>query len=143
MPPHCSADGKLSRPNLHCQEIDINVERSHSWKCRASICRRRTSRPPVKGVGSENRDDVEPGGDPLGSWSIEKAEMSCQRYVEGSTVTSGGGAVQIVLDTGRPIAEVARELGVNEGTLGNWVNQLRAKQAPDAVSGDERAEPVA
>ena len=50
------------------------------------------------------------------------------------------GAVQIVLDTGRPIAEVARELGVNEGTLGNWVNQRRARQVPGAVSEDERAE---
>jgi transposase len=29
--------------------------------------------------------------------------------------------VRIVRETGRPIAQVARELGVNEGTLGNWV----------------------
>ena len=31
------------------------------------------------------------------------------------------GAVRIVRETGKPIAQVARELGVNEGTLGNWV----------------------
>jgi transposase-like protein len=31
-------------------------------------------------------------------------------------------AVQLVLETGKPIAEVARDLGINEGTLGNWVN---------------------
>ena len=31
-------------------------------------------------------------------------------------------AVRLVIETSRPIAEVARELGVNEGTLGNWVN---------------------
>lgn len=30
------------------------------------------------------------------------------------------GAVRLVLETGRPIAHVARELGINEGTLGNW-----------------------
>jgi transposase-like protein len=31
-------------------------------------------------------------------------------------------AVQMVLETGKPIAEVARDLGIHEGTLGNWVN---------------------
>ena len=30
-------------------------------------------------------------------------------------------AVQMVLETGKPIAEVARDLGVHDGTLGNWV----------------------
>ena len=30
------------------------------------------------------------------------------------------GAIRIVNETGRPIAQVARELGVNEGTLGIW-----------------------
>jgi transposase-like protein len=34
-------------------------------------------------------------------------------------------AVQLVLETGKPIAEVARDLGINEGTLGNWVNAFR------------------
>jgi transposase len=35
------------------------------------------------------------------------------------------GAVTIVRETGKPIAEVARELGVGAGTLGNWVNKDR------------------
>jgi transposase len=35
------------------------------------------------------------------------------------------GAVTIVRETGRPIAEVARDLGVGAGTLGNWVHQDR------------------
>ena len=35
-------------------------------------------------------------------------------------------AVKLVIHTQRPIAEVARELGVNEGTLGTWVNKYRA-----------------
>jgi len=30
------------------------------------------------------------------------------------------GAVRLVRETRKPIAQVARELGVNEGTLGNW-----------------------
>ena len=36
------------------------------------------------------------------------------------------GAVRIVEETGKPVAVVARDLGVNEGTLGNWVNRARA-----------------
>ena len=34
-------------------------------------------------------------------------------------------AVQMVIETGKPIAEVARELGIHDGTLGNWVNAWR------------------
>ena len=34
-------------------------------------------------------------------------------------------AVKMVLDGSRPIAAVARELGLNEGTLGNWVAAFR------------------
>src|SRR6516164_451416 len=38
------------------------------------------------------------------------------------------GAVRIVRDTGKPIAQVARDLGVNAGTLGNWVAKDRAER---------------
>jgi transposase-like protein len=34
-------------------------------------------------------------------------------------------AVQMVIETGKPIAEVARDLGVVDGTLGNWVKAWR------------------
>ncbi len=34
-------------------------------------------------------------------------------------------AVRMVIATSRPIADVARELGLVEGTLGNWVNLYR------------------
>ena len=50
------------------------------------------------------------------------------------------GAVRIVEESGKPLAVVARELGVHEGTLGNWVNQYRAKRKPGAMTEDERAE---
>jgi transposase len=40
-------------------------------------------------------------------------------------------AVQLVIATSRPIADVARELQINEGTLGNWVNQYRKDHAGD------------
>jgi transposase-like protein len=29
-------------------------------------------------------------------------------------------AVRMVIETSRPIAQVAKELGIHEGTLGNW-----------------------
>ncbi|MGH3922749.1 MAG: transposase [Pseudonocardiaceae bacterium] len=33
-----------------------------------------------------------------------------------------------MVETGKPIARVARELGVNEGTLGNWCAQARLER---------------
>jgi transposase len=52
------------------------------------------------------------------------------------------GAVRLVRETGKPIAQVARDLGINEGTLGNWVNadKRRRGEADGALSEDERAE---
>ena len=35
----------------------------------------------------------------------------------------------MVIETSRPIARVAKELGINEGTLGNWVNAYRREHA--------------
>ena len=40
-------------------------------------------------------------------------------------------AVRLVIESSRPIAQVARELEVNEGTLGNWVTRYRASHAED------------
>ena len=34
-------------------------------------------------------------------------------------------AVAMVIETGKPIAAVARDLGIHDGTLGNWVNAWR------------------
>jgi transposase-like protein len=51
------------------------------------------------------------------------------------------GAVRIVRETRKPIAQIARDLGVNEGTLGNWCARDRAERDHlDGLSGDERAE---
>jgi len=50
-------------------------------------------------------------------------------------------ATRLVRETGRPIAEVARDLGINEGTLGNWVNADKRRRGSDgALSEGERAE---
>jgi transposase-like protein len=50
-------------------------------------------------------------------------------------------AVQMVISTGRPIAEVARDLGIHDGTLGNWVHAWhREHPEPDQpLSPVERA----
>ncbi len=48
------------------------------------------------------------------------------------------GAVRIVEETKKPIAQVARDLGVNEGTLGNWVNRAReTREGRDGPSTDD------
>ena len=38
-------------------------------------------------------------------------------------------AARMVVETSRPIVEVARELGVNETSLGNWVRAYRQAHA--------------
>jgi len=52
------------------------------------------------------------------------------------------GAVQLVTQTGKPVAQVARELGINEGTLGNWCAKARAAagEGNGELSESERAE---
>jgi transposase len=51
------------------------------------------------------------------------------------------GAVRIVRETGKPIAQVAKDLGIHEGTLGNWVKRDRiARGETEGLSVDERAE---
>ena len=46
-----------------------------------------------------------------------------------------------VIETSRPIAQVAKEHGINPGTLGNWVNAYRHEHAGEEppVSVSERA----
>jgi transposase len=52
------------------------------------------------------------------------------------------GAVALVTETGKSIAQVARELGINEGTLGNWCAKARAGAGAGygELSETERAE---
>src|SRR6266699_7170219 len=47
------------------------------------------------------------------------------------------GAVRLVRETGKPIAQVARDLGINEGTLGNWVALDRQRRDGDGGQLDE------
>ena len=50
-------------------------------------------------------------------------------------------AVELVVSSGRPIAEIARDLGINEGTLGNWVQTAKksGKLKEKPLDTDERA----
>jgi transposase len=49
-------------------------------------------------------------------------------------------AVELVRTSGRPLAEIARELGIYDSTLGNWVKQDRIDRGEqDGLSSDERA----
>ena len=50
-------------------------------------------------------------------------------------------AVQFVIETGRPIAEIARELESGGGTLGNWVNEWKqgSPEPEKALTPVERA----
>jgi transposase len=52
------------------------------------------------------------------------------------------GAVRLVRETGKPVAQLAKDLGINEGTLGNWVNagKRRRSDGNGALTEDERAE---
>jgi transposase len=47
----------------------------------------------------------------------------------------------MVVETSRPIADVARELGINETSLGNWVRAYREKHVGEepALELPERA----
>src|SRR3954452_23925764 len=86
-----------------------------------------------------------------------KLHWASPRSVETSRLFEGGamvrqyrkfdedfkaGAVRLVFETGKPIAQVARDLGINDGTLGTWA--AAAGRAGDGGDGplceDERAE---
>src|ERR1700692_426829 len=76
------------------------------------------------------RDPLRGGGSPMG----ETRRKFDRDFREG--------AVRLVRETGKPIAQVARDLGVNEGTLGNWVtpDRRRRESGDGQLSEDERAE---
>ncbi|MEU4604041.1 transposase [Kribbella sp. NPDC023972] len=56
-------------------------------------------------------------------------------------MTSAG---RMVVETSRPIAQVAKELGISSGTHGNWVNTYRREHGGEepTLGISERAEPA-
>lgn len=50
------------------------------------------------------------------------------------------GAVRIVRETNKPIAQVAEDLGIHSGTLGNWVKKDKIERGEtEGLTADERA----
>lgn len=57
--------------------------------------------------------------------------MSTRRSKQSYSPEFRAEAVRQVVNTSRPVAVVARELGVVEQTLGNWVKSYRVEHAED------------
>lgn len=49
-------------------------------------------------------------------------------------------AARLVIDTGRPISHVAREIGVGAQLLGRWVARERERLTPPELTTGERVE---
>src|SRR6266545_5950313 len=82
------------------------------------------------GFPSQRGEILLEGGSPMG----ETRRKFDQDFREG--------AVRLVRETGKPIAQVARDLGINSGTLGNWVDADRRRRegGDGTLSEGERAE---
>jgi transposase len=69
----------------------------------------------------------------------EGHRQSPQRTRRGFTKEFKRDAVELVGSTGRPIAEIARELGIYDSTLGNWVRQDRIDRGEaEGLTSEER-----
>ena len=69
----------------------------------------------------------------------EEHRQSPQRTRRGFTKEFKRDAVELVRGTGRPIAEIARELGIYDSTLGNWVRQDRIDRGEaEGLTSEER-----
>jgi transposase len=74
----------------------------------------------------------------MSSW--ERSTQPPQRTRRGFTKEFKRDAVELVRTTGRPIAVVARELGIYDSTLGNWVRQDRIDRGEaEGLTSEERA----
>jgi transposase len=70
----------------------------------------------------------------------EEHRQTPQRTRRGFTKEFKRDAVELVRSTGRPIAEIARELGIYDSTLGNWVRQDRIDRGEaEGLTTEERA----
>jgi transposase len=49
-------------------------------------------------------------------------------------------AVRLVHDSGRPITEIARDLGINADTLQTWMRRDALEKTPGVLGAEERTE---
>ena len=71
-----------------------------------------------------------------------RREADVPRVRRAFTEEFKAGAVRLVLDEGKTIAQVARDLGLAPNGLGRWVSQARAdrSQGKTGLTTEERAE---
>ena len=70
----------------------------------------------------------------------EEHRQPPQRTRRGFTAEFKRDAVELVRSSGRPIAQIARELGIYDSTLGNWVRQDRIDRGEaEGLTTEERA----
>jgi transposase len=70
----------------------------------------------------------------------EEPRQTRQRTRRGFTKEFKRDAVELVRSSGRPIAAIARELGIYDSTLGNWVRQDRIDRGErEGLRTEERA----
>jgi transposase-like protein len=70
----------------------------------------------------------------------EEPRQTPQRTRRGFTKEFKRDAVELVRSSGRPIAAIARELGIYDSTLGNWVRQDRIDRGErEGLTTEERA----
>src|SRR4029453_1128909 len=70
----------------------------------------------------------------------EEPRQTPQRTRRGFTKEFKRDAVELVRSSGRPIAQIARELAISPSPLGNWVRQDRIDRGErEGVTTEERA----
>ena len=80
---------------------------------------------------------------PPGSWRLRLRGEAMSEIRRRYDPEFKAGAVRIVRETRKPVAEIARELGIDAGTLGNWVRKDRIERGEaEGLSSDDRAELV-
>ena len=80
----------------------------------------------------------------MSSWQQQSTTSMASNYHPDADTSSPPefkrDAVELVRTSGRPIAEIARDLGIWDSTLGNWARQARIDAGEqDGLSSDERA----